>query len=136
VQARRPRPFALRDDLLALTPKRALALRHEGEWSTHSTALQGGPGAAGMRRRARAHRNPGGSPGRARQALNSDTIKEMHAAFRQGGRKAIDKVMKQQPAIFLKLLVLLVPREMTVEHKGGVKAMTGHRGDPRHARRS
>jgi hypothetical protein len=44
--------------------------------------------------------------------------------------------MKQQPAIFLKLLVLLVPREMTVEHKGGVKAMTGHRGDPRHARRS
>ena len=50
----------------------------------------------------------------------------MHAAFRQGGRKAIDKVMKQQPAIFLKLLVLLVPREMTVEHKGGVKAMTGH----------
>ena len=77
-----------------------------------------------------------GSPDRARKALNSDTIKEMHAAFRQGGRKAIDKVMKQQPAIFLKLLVLLVPREMTVEHKGGVKAMTGHRGDPRHARRS
>ena len=56
MQARRPRPFALRDDLLALTPKRAVALRHEGEWSTHSTALQGGPGAAGMRRRARAHR--------------------------------------------------------------------------------
>ena len=48
----------------------------------------------------------------------------MHAAFRQGGRKAIDKVMKQQPAIFLKLLVLLVPREMQIEHKGGVKAMT------------
>ena len=88
------------------------------------------------RRRRHAASGSCGSPGRARQALNSDTIKEMHAAFRQGGRKAIDKVMKQQPAIFLKLLVLLVPREMTVEHKGGVKAMTGHRGDPRHARRS
>jgi hypothetical protein len=39
------------------------------------------------------------------------------------GRKAIDKVMKQQPAVFLKLLVLLVPREMKVEHSQGVKAM-------------
>ena len=48
----------------------------------------------------------------------------MHAAFRQGGREAIDKVMRTQPAAFLKLLVLLVPREMKVEHSGGVKAMT------------
>jgi hypothetical protein len=48
----------------------------------------------------------------------------MHQAFRRGGRAAINKVMKQQPAVFLKLLVLLVPREMRVEHKGGVKAMT------------
>ena len=32
--------------------------------------------------------------------------------------------MKTQPAAFLKLLVLLVPREMKVEHRGGVKAMT------------
>ena len=48
----------------------------------------------------------------------------MHAAFRRGGRAAIDKVMKQQPAVFVKLLVLLVPREMRVEHTGGVKAMT------------
>jgi hypothetical protein len=48
----------------------------------------------------------------------------MHAAFRQGGREAIDKVMKQQPAVFLKLLVLLVPREMRVEHSGGVKSLS------------
>ena len=48
----------------------------------------------------------------------------MHAAFRQGGREAIDKVMRTQPAAFLKLLVLLVPREMKVEHSGGVKSMT------------
>ena len=32
--------------------------------------------------------------------------------------------MKNQPAVFLKLLALLVPREMKVEHTGGVKAMT------------
>jgi hypothetical protein len=48
----------------------------------------------------------------------------MHFAFRRGGRAAINKVMKQQPAVFLKLLVLLVPREMKVEHSGGVKAMS------------
>ena len=33
-------------------------------------------------------------------------------------------MMRNQPAVFLKLLVLLVPREMKVEHSGGVKAMT------------
>jgi hypothetical protein len=44
----------------------------------------------------------------------------MHAAFRRGGRAAINKVMKTQPAAFLKLLVLLVPREMKIEHSGGV----------------
>ena len=48
----------------------------------------------------------------------------MHLAFRRGGRKAIEKVMRNQPAIFLKLLVLLVPREMKVENSGGIKAMT------------
>jgi len=48
----------------------------------------------------------------------------MHAAFRQGGREAIEKVMRNQPAVFLKLLVLLVPRQMTLDHSGGVKAMT------------
>src|SRR5215467_7699451 len=68
--------------------------------------------------------NLGGNAQRSRHALNADTIREMHLAFRRGGRKAIDEVMKQQPAVFLKLLVLLVPRDMRVEHSGGVKAMT------------
>lgn len=48
----------------------------------------------------------------------------MHLAFNRGGRKAIDMVMKHKPDVFLKLLVLLVPREMEVTHKGGVKAMS------------
>jgi hypothetical protein len=64
-----------------------------------------------------------GNAHRSRHALNADTIREMHLAFQRGGRAAIDKVMKQQPAVFLKLLVLLVPREMRVEHSGGVKSM-------------
>jgi len=61
---------------------------------------------------------------RGRQLLNADTIAGMHEAFRKGGKAAIEKVMKNQPAIFLKLLVLLVPRELAIEHRGGVKGMT------------
>jgi hypothetical protein len=56
--------------------------------------------------------------------LKPDTIRAMHKAFREGGETAIRKVMKQQPAVFLKLLVLLVPRELGVTHSGGVKAMS------------
>ena len=37
--------------------------------------------------------------------------------------------MRNQPAVFLKLLVLLVPREMKLEHSGGVKAMTDEQID-------
>src|SRR3954451_21800276 len=48
----------------------------------------------------------------------------MHAAFNRGGRKAINAVMNKRPEIFLKLLVLLVPRELEVTHSGGVKAMS------------
>jgi hypothetical protein len=68
--------------------------------------------------------NRGGNAQRSRRALNADTIREMHLAFQCGGRAAINKVMRHQPAVFLKLLVLLVPRELDVTHKGGVKAMT------------
>lgn len=61
---------------------------------------------------------------RARRDLNLATIGALRAAFDRGGAQAIDKVMRQQPAIFLKMLVLLVPRELEVTHSGGVKAMS------------
>jgi hypothetical protein len=38
--------------------------------------------------------------------------------------RAIEKVRKQQPAAYMKICALLVPREMKLEHTGGVKAMT------------
>jgi hypothetical protein len=44
--------------------------------------------------------------------------------FRHQGKEAIEKVARNQPAAYLKILALLVPREMKVEHTGGVKAMT------------
>ena len=65
-----------------------------------------------------------GNPGLARRALNLATIEAMSEAFKKGGKAAVDKVLRQQPAVFLKLLVLLVPRELEVTQTGGVKAMS------------
>jgi hypothetical protein len=66
----------------------------------------------------------GSDPNRARRALNLATINGMADAFKKGGKQAIDKVMRNNPAMFLKMLVLLVPRELQVEHTGGIKAMS------------
>lgn len=61
---------------------------------------------------------------RARRRLTLATLEGMQRAFDKGGQKAIEKVMKTAPAIFLKMLVLLVPREMSIDHSGTVKEMT------------
>ena len=70
--------------------------------------------------------NPsGGRPGsRHRQQLNSEFIAALLRDFRHGGPAAIAKVRKNQPAAYCKLLTLLCPRDVKVEHSGGVKAMT------------
>ena len=70
--------------------------------------------------------NPGGGrPGsRHRQQLNGEFIAALLRDFRHGGPAAIAKVRKNQPAAYCKLLTLLCPRDVKVEHSGGVKAMT------------
>jgi hypothetical protein len=65
-----------------------------------------------------------GQGGRARRELNADTVREMHRAFREHGREAIDNVIRTQPAAFLKLLVLLIPREFQIEGSSAIKSMT------------
>jgi hypothetical protein len=60
----------------------------------------------------------------ARREINRLTLEGMIEAFRKGGQKAINRVMRESPAIFLKMLVLLVPREMEVTHSGSIKQMT------------
>jgi len=44
--------------------------------------------------------------------------------FREQGKKAIEKVARNQPAVYLKILALLVPREHKVEHSNAIKDMT------------
>src|SRR5262245_15746717 len=83
-----------------------------------------------VRRRANGTYMPGysgsmtGDAARARRTLNASTIQGMQWAFDKYGRAAIEKVAKTQPAIFLKMLVLLVPRELEVTHSAGVKGMS------------
>jgi len=68
--------------------------------------------------------NPHGNRHRTRHLLNQEFMQALLLYFRQHGKKAIEKVARNQPGVYLKILALLVPREMKLEHSGGVKAMT------------
>ena len=68
--------------------------------------------------------NPSGSLEATRRSFNKDFLLALAADFKKHGAAAIEKVRKQQPAAYMKICALLVPREMKLEHSGGVKAMT------------
>jgi len=80
-------------------------------------------------RAARPTSNPGGSPEATRRLVNKAFLEALAEDFRQGGAEAIAKVRKTQPAAYMKICALLVPREMKLEHSGGVKAMTDEQLD-------
>src|SRR5262245_48891557 len=70
--------------------------------------------------------NPAGGPvgSRHRQQLNGEFIAALLRDFRHGGPAAIAKVRKNQPAAYCKLLTLLCPRDVRVEHSAVIKAMS------------
>jgi hypothetical protein len=68
--------------------------------------------------------NPHGNRHRTRHLLNQEFMQALLLNFRHQGKKAIEKVARDQPAAYLKILALLVPRETRVELSQGVKAMT------------
>ena len=68
--------------------------------------------------------NPGGSPEATRRLVNKAFLEALAEDFRQGGAQAIAKVRKEQPAAYMKICALLVPKEFKVEHHGGVKSLT------------
>src|SRR5215472_842191 len=61
---------------------------------------------------------------RHRQQLNGEFIAALLRDFRHGGPKAIERVRRTQPAAYLKILALLVPREHKVEHSNPLKGLT------------
>src|SRR5262245_65735333 len=68
--------------------------------------------------------NPGGSLEATRRSFNKDFLLALAADFKKHGAAAIEKVRKTQPAAYMKICAFLVPREMKVDHAGGVKAMS------------
>jgi len=56
--------------------------------------------------------------------LNGEFIAALLRDFRHGGPKAIERVRRTQPAAYLKILALLVPREHKVEHSNPLKGLT------------
>ena len=68
--------------------------------------------------------NPGGNRHRTRHLLNQEFMQALLLHFRQHGKKAIEKVARNQPAVYVKILALLVPREMQIEQTNRIKQMT------------
>jgi hypothetical protein len=68
--------------------------------------------------------NPAGNRHHTRHLLNQEFIQALLLHFREHGKKAIEKVAREQPASYLKILALLVPREMKFERSQSLKSMS------------
>jgi hypothetical protein len=68
--------------------------------------------------------NPGGSPEATRRAFNKDFLVALARDFQAHGEQVLARVRRESPATYLKVCAMLVPRELKVEHSGGVKSMT------------
>jgi hypothetical protein len=70
--------------------------------------------------------NPRGpyAPSRERARFSSEFISALLRDFRRGGPAAIAKVRKYQPAAYMKICALLVPKEMKVQHSNPIKDLT------------
>src|SRR6516164_7981546 len=68
--------------------------------------------------------NPAGRPRGSRNALSEEVICALLRDFRKHGEKAIAKVRRDQPGVYLKVIALLVPREHKVEHRNRVKELS------------
>ena len=59
-----------------------------------------------------------------RNKLSEEVVCALLRDFREHGQKAIAKVRPTQPAAYLKVLALLVPREHKVEHSNVIKSLS------------
>src|SRR5262245_56267975 len=73
--------------------------------------------------------NPAGRPRGSRNALSEEVICALLRDFRKHGEKAIAKVRRDQPGVYLKVIALLIPREHKVEHSNPLKDLTDEQLD-------
>src|SRR5262249_12642823 len=70
------------------------------------------------------HRRRAGRLRGSRNKLSEEVICALLRDFRQHGQKAVARVRQTQPAAYLKILALLVPREHKVEHRNLIKELS------------
>jgi hypothetical protein len=68
--------------------------------------------------------NPGGRLRGSRNRLSEAVICALLRDFSKHGEKAIAKVRRDQPGVYLKVLALLIPREHKVAHSNTLKNLT------------
>jgi hypothetical protein len=68
--------------------------------------------------------NPAGRLRGSRNKLSEEVICALLRDFRKHGEKAIAKVRREQPGVYLRCLTLLVPREHKVEHSNVIKSLS------------
>ena len=68
--------------------------------------------------------NPAGRTRGSRNRLSEEVICALLRDFRQHGQKAVARVRQTQPAAYLKILALLIPREHKVEHRNLLKELS------------
>jgi len=61
---------------------------------------------------------------RLRAERSTSFLLDLAEDWQQHGREVSKRVRRESPASYLKVCAMLVPREMKLEHSGGVKAMS------------
>jgi histidinol dehydrogenase len=64
-----------------------------------------------------------------RNKLSEEVICALLRDFREHGQKAIAQVRRKHPAAYLKILALLVPKEMKLEHTNRLASLTDEQLD-------
>ena len=117
----RRRPESPQNQIYVVPQNQAQAMSANTESKTAPKVINGringrfAPGVSG---------NPGGSPEATRRAFNKRFLLDLAEDWQQHGREVFKRVRRESPASYLKVCAMLVPREMKVEHSGGVKAMS------------
>ena len=68
--------------------------------------------------------NPAGRLRGSRNKLSEEVVCALLRDFRKHGEKAIAKVRRDQPGVYLKVLALLIPREHKLEYNNPIKNLS------------
>jgi hypothetical protein len=63
------------------------------------------------------------------EIVNEDFLLALAEHFDREGPKVIARLARDQPAAYMKICALLVPKELTVEHSAGVESLTDEQLD-------